>query len=83
MNFRLGARLAIKPLVKPWSMERALHAALAAIVVAGWALVYTTLMRGVHPPDMARNDHAGTAVSTNVAPRQAPSLPATPATLRQ
>ena len=88
MGARLGARLDARPHPKPpalrhWSVEQALHFALAAIVIVGWALIYTTLMRGVHPPDIARNDRADIAVSTNVAPRQAPSIPATPATLRE
>ncbi len=73
------------------SLEQTLHVALAAIVIAGWALVYTTLMRGIDRGDIARNDRAGSTVSTNLAPRpapspapsQAPSIAATPATLRQ
>ena len=90
----MGARLILTPLIlkpltlkplslKLWSVEQTLHFALAAIVVVGWALIYTTLMRGMHPPDIASNDRAGTAVSTNVAPRPTPSLPATPAMLRE
>jgi len=69
------------------SLEQTLHVALAAIVIVGWALVYTTLMRGIERGDVARNDRAGIAVSTNAAPTktpsQAPSIAATPATLRQ
>jgi hypothetical protein len=65
------------------SLEQTLHFALAAIVIVGWALVYTTLMRGIERGDLARNDRAGSAVSTNLAPRQTPSIPATSATLRQ
>jgi len=64
-------------------IEQTLHFALAAIVIVGWALVYTTLMRGIERGDLARNDRAGSAVSTNLAPRQTPSIPATSATLRQ
>ena len=73
------------------SIEQTLHFALAAIVIVGWALVYTTLMRGIEGGDLARNDRAATAVSTNLAPRptasqapsQTPSIAAMPATLRQ
>lgn len=75
--------------VRP-SIEQTLHVALAAIVIAGWALVYTTLMRGIDRGDLARNDRAAIAVSTNAAPSetprpapsQTPSIAATPATLR-
>jgi hypothetical protein len=65
------------------SLEQTLHFALAAIVIVGWALVYTTLMRGIERGNIARSDRAPTVVSTNVAPRQSPSIPATPATLHQ
>ena len=69
------------------SIEQTLHFALAAIVIVGWALVYTTLMRGIDRGDIAHNDRAGTAVTSNLAPGQSPSqtpsIPATPATLRQ
>ncbi|MBV8840110.1 MAG: hypothetical protein JO000_26540, partial [Alphaproteobacteria bacterium] len=73
------------------SIEQTLHIALAAIVIVGWALVYTTLMRGIDRGDLARNDRATTAVSINAAPgetsrstpSQAPSIAATPAALRQ
>ena len=32
---------------EPWSLEQILHLALAAVVIIGWTLVYTTLMRGI------------------------------------
>ena len=73
------------------SIEQTLHIALAAIVIVGWALVYTTLMRGIDRGDLARTAGTATAVSSTAAPgersrstpSQAPSIAATPAALRQ
>jgi hypothetical protein len=61
------------------SVERTLHFALAAIVIMGWALVYAALTRGMNPPDVARNDRAGTAVSANLGAAPQPPSAAAPA----
>jgi len=54
---------------EPWTLERSLHVALAAVAVMGWALAYTALTRGIEgSQDMARSESAVTKVSVNLAP---------------
>lgn len=50
----------------PWNLERTLHVALAGVVIIGWALVYTTLMRGIDRPEAVRDAPARTAISANL-----------------
>ena len=65
----------------PWTIERTLHLSLAVVAIAGWALIYAALMRGIDPPQDAALSN-GTEVSTNIGTRQTPSIAATPAALR-
>jgi len=54
---------------EPWTLERSLHLALAAVAIMGWALAYTALTRGIEgPQDIARSESPGTKVSVNLAP---------------
>jgi hypothetical protein len=54
---------------EPWTLERRLHLALAAVAVMGWVLAYTALTRGIEgSQDLARSQSAGTKVSVNLAP---------------
>jgi hypothetical protein len=63
-----------------WTVERTLHLGLAGIVILGWTLAYTALMRGVDPPqEAAHSTSAGTKISANLtpqAPREMVSAPA-------
>ena len=59
---------------EPRTVEQTLHLALAGIAVLGWTLVYTTLMRGVDPPqDRVARENAGTKVSASLTSAQMPS----------
>ena len=76
MGVRLGANLDFLsglPLASlrragrdPWTLEQLLHAAIAAVAILGWSLVYVTLMHGVDPPKVAK-DSIGTKISANLA----------------
>jgi len=63
-----------------WTVERMLHLGLAGIVVLGWTLAYTALMRGVDPPqEAARSAGAGTKISANLTPQAPRDISSTPA----
>jgi hypothetical protein len=53
----------------PWTLERRLHLALAAVAVMGWVLAYTALTRGIDgAQDTARSEGAGMKVTANLTP---------------
>jgi hypothetical protein len=69
----MGTRiLGIKPRLdnaEPWTLERRLHLALAAVAIMGWVLAYTALTRGVDgSQDIARSEDGGMKVSVNLTP---------------
>jgi hypothetical protein len=54
---------------EPWTLERKLHLALAAVAVLGWTIAYTTLTRGLDgSQDIARGERVGTKVTASLAP---------------
>jgi hypothetical protein len=65
---------------EPWTTEQLLHLALAAVAIVGWSLVYVTLMRGVDPPQVAR-DSLRTEASLTLVP-QTSDRPLTAAAVR-
>ena len=77
-NFRRARRESFPH--EPWTTEQLLHLALAAVAIFGWGLVYVTLMRGVDPPQVAR-DSIRTEASLNLVP-QTPDRPLTAAAVR-
>lgn len=65
---------------EPWTVERTLHMLLAAIVVMGWIVTYTTLVKGSgSSQDIAHGERAPTKISSNLAPPASAILPAVPA----
>ena len=63
---------------EPWTIERALHLALAAIAILGWTVACTALLRQVEAPPGPARESARAKVSVRIALR--PDSPA--ATMR-
>jgi hypothetical protein len=45
---------------EPWTVERALHLALAAVAILGWAVAYATVMQQIEAPQDIAHESART-----------------------
>jgi hypothetical protein len=50
---------------EPWTVERALHLALAAVAILGWAIAYATVMQQIEPPQDITRESPRTNVSVS------------------
>jgi len=51
---------------EPWTMERALHLALAAVAIMGWTIALTTLLRHAEAPQGFARENTRATLSVSL-----------------